>query len=116
MVLVGNYVYGGHGGNNTGFPYCLDLEKGKLAWGPLRADGGAISVLYADGLLYFRYQKGTMALVEPTPAGFRVKSSFIPPDNSGGNQPGWAYPVIAGGRLYIRGNDIMLCYDVSAKN
>jgi outer membrane protein assembly factor BamB len=113
MVLVGEHVYGGHGHNN-GMPFCLHLGSGKLAWGPKRGPGdGSAAVVYADGMLYYRYQDGNMALIEATPEGFHVKSSFHLPDYVG--TPSWPHPVVANGKLYIRGENVMLCYDVKAK-
>src|SRR5262249_23582353 len=83
MVLIGEHVYGGHGHNN-GLPFCLNLKSGKFAWGPERGPGdGSAAVVYADGHLYYRYQSGTMALVEATPEAFRVKSSFQLPREDG---------------------------------
>jgi hypothetical protein len=35
------------------------------------------------------------------------------PDRSDKNS--WPHPVIASGRLYVRDQDILLCYDVQAK-
>ncbi len=42
----------------------------------------------------------------------REKGRFDPPVRSG--RPARAYPVVAGGRLYLRDQDILLCYDVRA--
>jgi hypothetical protein len=28
--------------------------------------------------------------------------------------PAWAHPVIANGKLYVRDQDVLLCYDVKA--
>jgi outer membrane protein assembly factor BamB len=110
VVLVGDYVYGGHG-HNDGQPFCLNLKTGTFAWAPRRGPGsGSAAVAYADGHLYFRYENGTMALVEATPQGYRLKSSFELPRDTG--TPSWPHPVVANGRLYLRGNDVLLCYDV----
>jgi outer membrane protein assembly factor BamB len=38
MVLVGDYVYCGHGHNN-GFPLCVELETGDIAWSQGRGPG-----------------------------------------------------------------------------
>lgn len=111
MVMLGDYIYGGHGHSN-GLPFCLNWKTGKLAWGPERgAGGGSAAVLYADGRLYFRYESGDMALIEATPKGYHLISSFRP--QIGGN--GWPHPVIYHGRLYLRGNDQILCYDIRQK-
>jgi outer membrane protein assembly factor BamB len=108
VVMLGDYVYGGHG-HNQGLPFCLEWRTGKFAWQPQRGVGnGSAAVLYADGHLYFRYESGEMALVEASPAGYQVKGSFRVP--IAGN--GWPHPVIYHGRLYLRGADQILCYDI----
>jgi outer membrane protein assembly factor BamB len=110
MVRLGDYVYGGHG-HNAGLPFCLNLKTGKLAWRPERGPGeGSAAVVYADGNLYFRYESGVMALIEATPEGYHLRSHFQLPGYTG--TPSWPHPVVANGRLYIRGNDTLLCYDV----
>ncbi len=111
MVMIGDYVYGGHG-HNQGHPFCLNWKTGKLAWGPERGPGGgSAAVMYADGHLYFRYETGEVALIEATPKAYTLKSSFRP--TIAGN--GWPHPVIANGKLYLRGNDQILCYDIRSK-
>lgn len=108
MVMLGDYIYGGHG-HNQGLPFCLEWKTGKIVWGPERGPGGgSAAVLYADGNLYFRYESGTMALVEASAKGYNLKSSFKVP--IGGN--GWPHPVIHEGKLYLRGADQVLCYDI----
>ena len=109
MVMVGDHVYCGHGHNN-GLPVCLEWKTGKLAWGPIRGPGaGSAAVLYADGHLYFRYENGVMALIEANPKEFVLKSSFTLPSLRGKS---WPHPVIVDGRLYIRDQEVLLCYDV----
>jgi outer membrane protein assembly factor BamB len=113
MVLVDGYVYLGHG-HNQGMPMCVELLTGKIAWGPVRGPGEeSAAVLYADGHLYFRYQNAVMALIEATPDAYRLKASFELPshlDNS------WPHPVIANGRLYLRDQDVLMCYDLRRKS
>jgi len=43
------------------------------------------------------------------PEGYREKGRFDQPDRSQYNS--WPHPVIAGGWLYLRDQDILLCYD-----
>ena len=108
MIMLGDYIYGGHG-HSRGAPFCLEWKTGKFAWGPERdPELGSAAVLYADGHLYFRYEKGEVALIEATPTGYKKKSTFIPPLST----PGWQHPVIYHGRLYLRGNNQILCYDI----
>ena len=109
MVLLGDYVYMGHG-YKRGFPLCLEMMTGKIVWKPGRGPGtGSAAVLYADGNLYFRYEDGTMALIEATPKAYTLKGTFKPPADT---DMEWAHPVINAGRLYLRGKDRLLCYDV----
>jgi outer membrane protein assembly factor BamB len=71
------------------------------------------AVTYADGHLIFRYESGEVALIEASPAAYRLKGSFKPDYISG--DPCWAHPVVIGGRLYLRDQDKLMCYDVRAK-
>ena len=50
-----------------------------------------------------------MALIEATPEAYRVKASFTPLTADG---PAWAHPVIHRGKLYLRHNDLLVCYDL----
>lgn len=111
LVMLGDYIYGGHG-HNDGLPFCLAWKTGKMVWGPERGPGEkSAAVLYADGMLYFRYETGEMALIEATPNGYNPKGSFRPDLT----KPGWQHPVIYHGRLYLRGNNQILCYDIKQK-
>ncbi len=112
LILDNGYVYTGTG-HNKGFPIALELGTGKVAWGPERNDGkNSAAIAFADGRIYFRYQDGLMVLVEASPEGYREHGSFRIPDVK---RESWPHPVIAGGRLYLREQDTLYVYDVSAK-
>lgn len=110
LVLVGDHIYAGHG-HNKGFPICVELETGKVAWGGNIRNAGTDSatVLYADGRIYYRYQNGVVILVEATPSGYVEKGSFEIPDVSG---PSWPHLAIADGHLYVREQDNLYAYDL----
>ena len=111
FVLVGDFIYGGHGHNN-GFPICIEFLTGKVRWGgDIRPEGatGSAAVAYADGRLYFRYQNGVMKLFDASPEGFKETGSFKIP---GVRAPSWSHPVIYQGKLYLREQDTLLCYDI----
>ena len=110
VILVGQHIYGhSDNGNWT----CLELRTGRVAWKHAGVGKGAVA--YADGHLYCRSEsgQGTVALIEATPQGYKEKSRFNQPDRSGQNS--WAHPVIANGKLYLRDQDLLLCYDVKQK-
>jgi len=111
MVLKDGYVYLGHGHNN-GYPVCVELATGKIAWGGSeRGPGsGSAAITYADGHIIFRYQSGEVALIEATPSGYKLKGSFKPDYIS--RNPCWAQPVVIDGKLYLREQDKLMCYDV----
>ena len=68
---------------------------------------------FADGRLYYRTEDGTVLLIEPSAKEYIERGRFKQPDRS--RSPAWAHPVIANGKLYIRDQDVLLCYDVKAK-
>ncbi len=110
VILLGQHLYG-HSDN--GDWTCMDLRTGAVAWKNRGVGKGAVA--YADGHLYCRGESGngTIALVAATPTGYQEKGRFDQPDRSGKNS--WAHPVIAGGKLYLRDMDVLLCYDVKQK-
>ncbi len=111
VVLVGNHLYGFSDGKGW---TCQDFQSGKALW----QESGKIgkgSLAYADGLLYLRAEggKGTVAIIDATPDGYRELGRFDPPDRS--DESSWAHPVISDGRLYLRDQDVLQCYDVRGK-
>jgi outer membrane protein assembly factor BamB len=115
MVLVGDYLYYGHG-HNAGQPVCVEFKTGEIQWGPEKypAKGnGSAAVVYADNRLYFRYQNGMMVLIEASPEALKVVSSFkLPVPDEQSHPQSWAHPVIANGKLYIRDQKVMYSYDI----
>ncbi|MGO9115307.1 MAG: PQQ-binding-like beta-propeller repeat protein [Thermoguttaceae bacterium] len=107
VVLVGKYLYGFSDGKGW---TCQDFETGKVIWHKQGIGKG--SLVYADGLLYLRAEadKGTVAIIEATADGYKELSRFDPPDRSDKNS--WPHLVITGGRLYLRDQDVLQCYDV----
>lgn len=109
MVLVDGYIYAGHGHNN-GFPICVEMKSGKVMWREGRGPGsGSAAIAYADGDIIFRYQNGTVALVEANPREYRLKGHFMPAHQ---DRESWAHPVVADGKLYLREQDVLMCYNL----
>ncbi len=109
MIRIGEYIYCGHGQNN-GFPLCIEMKTGKRAWRIGRGAGsGSAAIAFADGHLYFRYQNGTMALIEANPREYKLKSTFKIATRNGES---WPHPVISNGHLYLRDQDVLHCYNI----
>jgi len=111
VILYKDHLYGySDGGGWT----CQELASGKAIWQEKNALGKG-SIAYADGHFYLRGEggPGTVVLIEATPDGFKESGRFDPPDRSKLNA--WPHPVITGGKMYIRDQNVLLCYDVAAK-
>ena len=110
MIMIGDYVYMGHGHNN-GFPACIEWKTGKNLWDKSRGAGtGSAAIVVADGKLYFRYQDSTMALINTTKDKYDLISKFKLPTHNGES---WPHPVIAGGKLFIRDQDELVCFKLT---
>jgi outer membrane protein assembly factor BamB len=116
VVRVGDHLYGTDAGGEL---TCMEFKSGKVKWH--KPSVGTASVCYADGMLYVRGQGGTgfgkesptrVALVEATPEGYKEYGRFEQPDH--GNRPAWPPPVVANGRLYLRDQGVLFCYDIKA--
>jgi len=73
----------------------------------------AQEIALADGRLYYRTEKGAVLLIEANPKEYVERGRFDQPDRS--SQPAWSHPVIANGKLYLRDQDLLLCYDVKVQ-
>jgi outer membrane protein assembly factor BamB len=113
IVLVDGYLYGSNWVNNgNGNWVCQKWETGEVMYEEKWHNKG--SVIYADGLLYlFEEKKGHVGLVEPTPEGFRLISSF---ETDGGSGPYWAHMSIYNKMLLIRHGKALFVYDIARKN
>lgn len=111
VVLVGKNLFGYSDGKGW---VCQDFETGKVLWTE-KAKLGKGSLSFADGMLYLREEakKGIVALIDATPDGYQEKGRFEQPDRSDKNS--WPHPVVIDGRLYLRDQDVLLCYDVKQK-
>lgn len=89
----------------------LDIETGALFWRDRSIRKGSLT--FADNRLYVFSERGDVALVEPSRAGYRQRGRFElrQRDRSGENT--WSHPVVANGLLYLRDQDVLVAYDVS---
>jgi outer membrane protein assembly factor BamB len=108
---VGEYIYGYSDGKGW---TCQDFKSGDAKWQEKEKLGKG-SLVYADGHFYLRSEekKGTVALIEASPDGYKEHGRFDQPNRTG--KQSWSHPVIADGKLYLRDQDLLLCYDVKGK-
>lgn len=106
VVLVNGYLYGFSNSILT----CLEFATGKVMWKNRSVGKGSLT--YADGNLYLLGENNTVGLAEATPQAYSEKGRFQIADQG---WPSWAHPVVCGGKLYIRNQGTLACYDVKAK-
>jgi outer membrane protein assembly factor BamB len=112
MIVIDDCLYGANGGNGGGYLVCLDFKTGDVLWDERDGDRRAIkgSIAYADGRIYYRTEDGDDLLIEPSRDEYIKHSRFNQPDRT--RQPAWTHPVIANGKLYVRDQDTLYCYDI----
>ena len=113
MVVVDGCLYGANGGNGGGYLVCLDVKTGEVLWDEgdrekRRVRKGSMAV--AGGRIYYRTEEGDVVLIEPNREDYLARGRFEQPDRT--RQPAWTHPVVANGKLYIRDQDLLLCYNV----
>lgn len=115
VILVGDHLYGhSDGGGWT----CQDFKTGEVKWAEKKLGKGAIHC--ADGMLYLLEESnGTIppniALIEASPDGWKEHGRFpLPQQTSQRAKDGrvWVHPVVSHGRLYLRDQELIFCFDV----
>ena len=116
VVLHDGALFGANGGNGGGYLACLDLKTGEVLWNERDSDKRRVtkgSVAFVDGRIYYRTEEGPIVLIEPSRKEYLERGRFNQADRT--DKPAWAHPVIANGKLYIRDQDTLFCYDVKAR-
>lgn len=116
VIKVGEHLYGFSDAKGL---ICQDWESGEMVWnekGQFTLKG---SVHIADGHIYaFNEDDGTLTLVEVNPKEYKQKGQFkLDPQSPNRNPKGkvWTHPLVLDGKLYLRDQEYLVCYDVSAK-
>jgi outer membrane protein assembly factor BamB len=116
VVRVGEHVYGFSQGGGW---VCQDFKTGQIAWSERTKFRQAGSVTCADGHLYcYGENDGTVVLIEASPAGWKEKGQFKIPQQSKQRKPQgkiWTPPVVSGGKLFLRDQELLFCFDVQGK-
>ena len=116
VILHDGALFGSNGGNGGGYLACLDFKTGEVLWNEKDSDKRRVtkgSVAFADGRIYYRTEEGPIVLIEPSRKEYLERGRFEQPERN--KLPAWAHPVIANGKLYIRDQDTLFCYDVKAR-
>ena len=112
MILKDGYIYFGHGHSN-GLPICVEMADRQDRLGRRSSAARAATRPRSPmptATWFSAIESGEVALIEATPSAYRLKGSFKPDYVS--REPCWAHPVVIGGRMYLRDQDKLMCYDV----
>ncbi len=109
LIELDGYLYGSYWiNNNAGAWGCIDWETGETMYDEEWNSKG--EMVYADGMLYvYDEKRGNVGLVEPTPTGFNVVSSFVVEQGSGTH---WAHPYLFDGKMFMRHGDVLMVYNI----
>jgi len=95
-----------------GAPVGVNMKAGVRVWSGGSTNRGARAALtWADGHLYVRDARGTVALLQTLANGVIEKGRFQIPEYE--PSIGVTSPVLAHGRLWLRDNDRLFSHDVS---
>jgi outer membrane protein assembly factor BamB len=115
VVLVGEHLYG-H--SAQGGWICQEFKTGKAVWNERRKLGKG-SLTCAGGMLYLLAERdGQAALIEASPAGWKEHGRFklqAQSEQRAAQGMIWTHPVVADGKLYLRDQELLSCYDVKAR-
>jgi outer membrane protein assembly factor BamB len=112
VVWLDDHVYGYS--DDSGW-VCMDATSGDRTWRERDALGmGAIG--YADGKFYCIDQdEGNVVLIDASPEGWNERGRFLlAPQSTQRKDRGriWVHPVIVDGKLFLRDQEFVYCYDV----
>jgi outer membrane protein assembly factor BamB len=105
-VYAGGHLYGFHGRQEFGQAFrAVDFQTGKVRWSQDRFGAGSVT-LAGTRLLIVR-ENGELVLAAASPDGFTpvARAQILPATVR-------AYPAIAGGLVYVRNDDTLVCLDL----
>ena len=112
VVLIGDHIYGHSDGGGW---VCQNFMTGENVWNE-KSKLGKGCLTCADGMLYLMEEnKAEVVLIEATTAGWNEHGRFTLGPLTTRRKPSgrvWTHPVVANGRLYLRDQDLLSCFDV----
>jgi outer membrane protein assembly factor BamB len=103
FVVYDGYVYGFDGGVFG----CVELRSGKRQWKAGRYGHGQVLLLADQQLLLVLSETGEVVLVATDPQKLEELSRFQAIQGKT-----WNHPVVAHGRLYVRNDEELACFNV----
>ncbi len=114
VVEVGGHIYGYS--DKVGF-VCQSLAEGEKVWGDKKSVGKGAVAWADDRFYYVQEDDGQVLLLQADPEGLTVAGSFkLSPQTKRRSPQGrvWVHPVISNGRLYLRDQEYVYCFNVKS--
>lgn len=107
------FLYGSSGRHSNGATLrCINAMTGEVQWS--REGFGRCNMTWVDGSLAVVSENGQLMLIKADPEKFEMVTAY----GSGSDEkirfqyPSWAAPVIANGKMYVRGKSNLVCFDL----
>lgn len=115
VIRVGTALYGFSDGKGW---VCQDFATGEMIWNEKERLGKG-TVACANGQLYCVDEvTGDVVLIDASPQGWQEHGRFRLDPQSTVRKPSgriWTHPVISNGKLYLRDQDHLYCYDIAGQ-
>ncbi len=109
VAIYQNAVFGFGGNKRAGFLHCTNYEDGELLWKDAgRQWTNEQNLVIADGLLFALNSDNELVMAEASRDAFHELGRVKVPVEMGRPQQ----PTIANGRMYLRGKNAIVCYQV----
>ena len=109
VAILDGAVFGFGGKAKAGFLHCTEFSDGHLLWKEETADWTKDqNLVVADGLIFALTQNGDLVMAEASRERYRELGRTHVPVELGRPQQ----PTIVNGRLYIRGDQEVVCYQI----
>ncbi len=112
VILFNGHLYGYSDG--VGW-LCQDFQSGEKVWSE-KKELGKGGIAYADGRFYCVDESdGRVVLIDASPKGWQSRGEFLLEPQTQLRKPAgriWTHPVIVDGKLYLRDQELLYCYDV----
>ena len=110
-VVEGDFLYGCSGrDSNTSQLRCVQLSTGEVKWA--ERGFGRCSTLLIDGHLIVIGERGRLALVKADPEEYQLVTERKPDDQLEFIPNCWSAPVVAEGKLLVRGGEKLACFQL----
>jgi outer membrane protein assembly factor BamB len=114
VILLDDHLYGYSDGNGW---VCQNFKSGEIVWSEKNKLGKGC-IAYADGRFYLMDEKkGDVVLISASTKGWEEHGRFkLDPQTTKRSSRGaiWTHPVVCNGKLYLRDQELLSCYNVRA--